>query len=358
MNVAPQNLWNGSLQTFSISLSRAAWDFRMLVCLLFVLLSTGPVASAAPTDDVYLLGPDSQPHEGVPKGKVIGPLTLPSNVFTNTTRNYWIYVPVQYDAAKPACLMIFQDGHAFVNLEGSYRIPYVFDNLIYRREMPVTIGVFINPGRRPDQKEASSEDWGDRINNRPTEYNELNDNYTRMIVGELLPVLQQDYNISAKPEDRAISGASSGAICAFTVAWHRPDQFRKVISTIGSFTNIRGGHVYPDMIRGHERKPIRIFLQDGLNDNRGQRRGGEYDPKWDWHTQNRKMVVALTEKGYDVNYCWGIGAHSNKQGGAMMPEMLRWLWRDYERPDDPMDDSNRKLLVPAEGASAKSGSGK
>jgi len=299
---------------------------------------------AGPLDDVYKLSPDSLPQEGVPKGKVIGPLTHASEVFPNTTRNYWVYVPAQYDASKPARLMVFQDGHAFVSLDGSYRIPNVFDNLIYRREMPVTIGVFINPGRLPHQEESSSSDWGDRINNRPTEYNELNDTYARMIVDELIPALKKDYNISDNPEDRAISGASSGAICAFTVAWHRPDAFRKVISTIGSFTNIRGGHVYPDLVRESEKKPIRIFLQDGLNDNRGRRRGGQYDPKWDWHTQNRKMVDALTEKGYDVNYCWGIGTHSNKQGGAMMPEMLRWLWRDYYRPDDPHDDSNRQLL--------------
>ncbi|HRI14065.1 MAG TPA: alpha/beta hydrolase-fold protein [Verrucomicrobiota bacterium] len=327
--------------------SRLIWSLLTLQFLVALL------AQAAPTDDVYLLGPDSQPHEGVPQGKVIGPLTLPSEVFTNTTRNYWIYVPAQYEPSKPAALMIFQDGHAFVSLEGSYRIPYVFDNLIYRREMPVTIGVFINPGRTPDQKEASASEWGDRVNNRATEYNELNDNYSKLIVNELIPALKKDYNISDSPDDRAIAGASSGAICAFTVAWQRPDQFHKVISTIGSFTNIRGGHVYPDLVRTNDKKPIRIFLQDGLNDNRGRRRGGEYDPKWDWHTQNRKMVEALTAKGYDVNYCWGIGTHSNKQGGAMMPEMLRWLWRDYPRPDDPADESNRKLLGPIEANAGK-----
>jgi enterochelin esterase family protein len=333
----------------------------LLVSLAFAILFAFPErTTAAPTDDVYQLGPDSQSHEGVPHGKIIGPLTLSSEVFTNTTRHYWIYVPAQYDSAKSASLMIFQDGHAFVNLTGDYRIPHVFDNLIYRREMPVTLAVFINPGRRPDQVEATSTNWGDRINNRATEYNELNDHYARMIIEELLPALEKDYNISKNPDDRAIAGASSGAICAFTVAWQRPDQFRKVISTIGSFTDIRGGHVYPDLVRDTERKPIRIFLQDGLNDNRGLRRDtNEYNPKRDWHAQNRKMVSALTEKGYDVNFCWGIGTHSNKQGGAMMPEMLRWLWRDYPRTDDPRDDSNRKLFVPAvvavmpEGSSTK-----
>jgi len=308
------------------------------------LVLTVPLAAAPSLDDVYRLGPDSARQEGVPLGKVLGPETLSSRVYPNTTRNYWVYVPAQYDPAKPASLMIFQDGHAFVSLSGSYRIPWVFDNLIYRREMPVTIGVFINPGRGPNQKEASADDWGDRINNRRVEYNALDDTYSRLIVDELLPVITKQYNISPRPEDRAIAGASSGAICAFTVAWHRPDQFRKVISTIGSFTDIMGGHVYPDLVRQSDPKPIRIFLQDGVNDNRGRRRGGGYDPKWDWHAQNIKMVEALHAKGYDMSYTWGIGGHSNRQGGAIMPEMLRWLWRDYPRVDDPEDNSNRMLL--------------
>lgn len=319
---------------------------------LFVVLGGTLRSSAAPTDDVYQLGPDSAPHERVPQGKVVGPLTLESKiVYPGTSRNYWVYVPAQYDGKKPACLMIFQDGHAFVNPKGDYRVPFVFDNLIYRREMPVTIGVFINPGHTPEQKEATSSEWGDRTNNRRVEYNALDDKYARLIIEELLPALKKDYSISDNPDERAIAGASSGAICAFTVAWQRPDQFRKVISTIGSFTNIMGGHVYPDLVRQSEPKPIRVFLQDGLNDNRGVRRprdGGEptYDPKWDWHAQNIKMAAALTEKKYDVNYTWGIGTHSNKQGGAIMPEMLRWLWRDYPRTDDPKDASNRTLFVP------------
>jgi enterochelin esterase-like enzyme len=329
----------------SFSYSRPFLIFLASISLVFQF--TMSTISAAALDDVYLLGPDSLPHEGVPHGKVVGPLTLASQVFTNTARHYWIYVPAQYTPSSAACLMIFQDGHAFVNSNGDYRIPNVFDNLIYRREMPVTIGVFINPGHTPTQPESSSTNWGDSINNRATEYNELNDRYAKLIVNELLPLIEKDYNISKNPDDRAIAGASSGAICAFTVAWQRPDQFHKVISTIGSFTNIRGGHVYPDLIRQSDRKPIRIFLQDGLNDNRGRRRGGEYDSKWDWHAQNIKMVATLTEKGYDVNYTWGVGTHSNKQGGAIMPEMLRWLWRDYPRTDDPQDDTNRRLFVPA-----------
>ena len=316
--------------------------------LAFFALALGALR-AAPTDDVYKLGPDSLPQPGVPQGKVTDWAQLPSQAYPGTLHDYCVYVPAQYDPKQPAALMIFQDGQAFLRPTGDYRATNVFDNLIYRREMPVTIAVFINPGRKPEQPVASASDWGDRSTNRPQEYNALDDKYAHVIVDELLPVLKKSYNLSDRPEDRAIGGASSGAIAAFTVAWHRPDQFHKVLSTIGSFTNIRGGHVYPDLIRQSERKPIRIFLQDGLNDNRGIRGTGaeaKYNPERDWHAQNLKMVAALTEKGYDVNFAWGIGTHSNKQGGAMLPEMLRWLWRDYPRPDDPHDASNRTLLVP------------
>jgi enterochelin esterase-like enzyme len=318
---------------------------RVVIALFIAIGLTG--LRAAPTDDTYMLGPDSAPHAGVPQGKLVGPLILASNVYPNTTRNYWIYVPAQYDPSKPACLMIFFDGHAFIGPGGDYRTPFVFDNLIYRREMPVTIGVFINPGHTATQPESSDSDWGDDINNRGVEYNTLDDTYSKLVVGELMPAVEKLYNISPNPDDHAIAGASSGAICAFTVAWHRPDQFHKVISIIGSFTNIRGGDAYPSIVQSSKTKPIRIFLQDGVNDNRGvNRQTGAYDPRWDWHLQNIRMVQALTARRYDVNYVFGIGTHSGKQGGAIMPDMLRWLWRDYPRPDDPKDDSNRTLFVP------------
>jgi enterochelin esterase-like enzyme len=324
---------------------------RRWVGLFALLLSAA--AFGAPTDDVYRLGPDSEAHAGVPQGKITDWAKLPSEAYPGTLHDYCVYVPAQYDPAKPAALLILQDGQAWLRLTGDYRTPYVLDNLIYRREIPVTIAVFINPGRKPEQPEASASDWGDKSTNRPQEYNSLDDKYAKVITDELLPVLSKQYNISPRPEDRAIGGASSGAIAAFTVAWHRPDQFGKVLSTIGSFTNIRGGHVYPDLIRQAERKPIRVFLQDGLNDNRGLRGQGEnaaYDPERDWHAQNLKMAAALTEKGYDLNYTWGIGTHSNKQAGAILPEMLRWLWRDYPRPDDPRDSANRTLFGPAASA--------
>lgn len=323
--------------------------FRLLAWPVFLGLAISHPVIGAETDDVYRLGPDSAPQPGVPQGTVTEWEKLPSQAYPGTLHDFCVYVPAQYQKTKPAALMIFQDGQAFLRQTGDYRVQYVFDNLIYRREMPVTIAVFINPGRTPEQAEASASDWGDRGSNRPQEYNALDDKYTKVIVDELLPVLMQRYTLSPLPEDHAIGGASSGAIAAFTVAWQRPDQFRKVLSTIGSFTNIRGGHVYPDLIRKSERKPLRIYLQDGLNDNRGVRGNDPkavYNPERDWHAQNIKMVSALTEKGYDVNFCWGIGTHSNKQGGAILPEMLRWLWRDYPRTDDPHDSSNRTLFMP------------
>jgi enterochelin esterase-like enzyme len=304
-------------------------------------------AAQAPSPDIhYQLGPDSLPRDGVPKGEIRGPFTLPSQAYAGTQHTYWIYVPAQYDAAVPASLMIFNDGQAFKNMEGDARAPNVMDNLIYRREIPVMIGVFINPGRTPEQPEPTPQEWGDRTTNRPTEYNTLDDKYARVIVDELMPVLYKDYNISKDPERRGIGGASSGAIAAFTVAWERPGEFRKVLSIVGSFTNLRGGHAYADIVLRSEKKPLRVYLQDGRNDNRGIGRGGTYDESRDWFVQNVRLMRALSDKGYDLNYTWGIGRHGQKQGGAILPDMMRWLWRDHPVSTDPNDAVERAFNEP------------
>ncbi len=324
-------------------------------CILFAAALWAGRSFAAPTDDVYLPGPDSEAHPGVPQGKVTDWEKLPSNAYPGTLHDFCVYVPAQYDPATPVSLMIFQDGQAWLRPTGELRATRVIDNLTYRREIPVMIAVFINPGRSPVQPVATQSEWGDQSSNRPQEYNALDDKYASVIVDELLPVLYKRYNISRNPDDHAIGGASSGAIAAFTVAWHRPDQFRKVLCTIGSFVNLRGGHVYPDIIRAAERKPIRVYLLDGVNDNRGVRGSdpaAKYDPERDWHAQNIKMAAALTEKGYDVNYSWGIGTHNQKHAGAALPEMMRWLWRDYPRTDDPHGMENRTLFT-VEGAERK-----
>jgi enterochelin esterase-like enzyme len=291
----------------------------------------------------FELGPDSLPHEGVAKGVLRGPFVLPSQAYPGTQHTYWVYVPASYDPANPAGLMIINDGQAYIAPEGEARAVNVLDNLIYRREIPVLITVFINPGRTPDQQEPTPASWGDGTTNRATEYNTLDDKYARVIVDELMPAIYKDYNISKDPEQHAIGGASSGAIAAFTVAWQRPGQFHKVFSMIGSFTDIRGGNAYPDIVRKSDKKPIRIFLQDGRNDNRALAADGSYNEARDWFYQNVRMVQALTEKGYDLNFTFSIGTHSLKQGGHLLPEILRWLWRDQSASTDPHDMTERSF---------------
>ncbi len=309
------------------------------------------VAATTPDPDAfYHLGPDSLPQDGVPKGEIRGPFTLPSKAYPGTQHTYWVYVPAQYDPAVVASLMIYNDGQAFMNADGDMRAQNVMDNLIFRRELPVMIGVFINPGRKPDQPEPDAKEWGDNTTNRRTEYNTLDDKYARVIVDELLPVLSKDYNISKDPERRGIGGSSSGAIAAFTVSWERPNEFRKVLSNVGSFVDLRGGNAYPDIIRKNEKKPIRMFLCDGRNDNRGQRPGEEYNQARDWFYQNVRMMQAFSEKGYDLNYAWGMNKHGQKMGGAILPEMMRWLWRDHEVSSDPKDAVERSFNFPRKGA--------
>jgi enterochelin esterase-like enzyme len=315
-----------------------------------LLQSQSPRPDAPSPNSQYRLGPDSLPQEGVPKGEIRGPFTLPSKVYPGTQHTYWVYVPAQYDAATPASLMIFNDGQAFKDPDGDVRAQNVLDNLIYRREIPVMLAVFINPGRTPEQPEPNPKEWGDHTTNRPTEYNTPDDKYARVITEELMPVLYREYNISRDPEQHGIGGTSSGAIAAFMVAWERPNEFRKVLSIVGSFTNIRGGDVYPEQILASEKKPIRIFLCDGRNDLRGVRDGKPYDQRMDWFYQNVRLMKALTTKGYDVNYAWGMNLHGQKMGGAILPDMMRWLWRDGPVSTDPNDMTERSFREAAKRA--------
>jgi len=196
-------------------------------------------------------------------------------------------------------------------------VPVVFDNLIAKGDMPVTIGVFVDPGNIP------AETRGEKArSNRSFEYDSLGDTYSRFLISELLPVVTERYNITKDPAGRAIGGASSGGICAFTVAWERPDQFRKVLSHIGSFTNIRGGHNYPAWIRKTETKPLRVFLQDGSHD--------LDNVHGNWPLANQEMAAALKSMNYDHQFVLGEGSHSGKHGGAILPDSLRWLWRGWK----------------------------
>ena len=284
-----------------------------LLPLLFALATTALAA------DDYVLGPDSQPQD-VPHGEVKKGTFEQSKIFPDTTREYSVYVPKQYNAAKPACLMVFFDGGGYANLTGATRVPVVFDNLIGKREMPVTVAVFVNPG----SIKATTPGAKDR-SNRSFEYDSLGEANARFLLEELLPVATKDLNITKNPDGWAIAGASSGGIAAFTVAWEKPAAFHKVVSWIGSFTNIRGGYVYPALIRQtkDKPKPLRVFLQDGSSD--------LDNLHGNWPLSNQDMAAALKFAGYDYKFEFGTGGHSPKHGGSIFPDTLRWLWRDYPR---------------------------
>ncbi|MEW6303711.1 MAG: alpha/beta hydrolase-fold protein [Verrucomicrobiota bacterium] len=261
-------------------------------------------------------GPDSSPQPGVPEGKLIQYTNWQSKVFPNTVRDWWIYAPAQVTPGKPSCVMVFQDGHDYVNRKGAWRVPTVFDNLIHKKQMPVTIGIFINPGH--DGKTKPQSPW--RVTNRSFEYDTLSDQYARFLLEEIFPEVEKHYALTKDPEGRAICGASSGGICSFTVAWERPDEFRKVLSTIGSFTNIRGGNAYPYLIRKTDRKPIRVWLQDGKND--------LDNPHGNWPLANQMMASSLKYMGYDHRFVFTDGEHNSKDAGPLLPEALKWLWRE------------------------------
>jgi len=263
--------------------------------------------------DLYTLGPDSQPQDGVPKGTVTKYRWV-SQVFGKTERDYWVYVPAQYDKAKPIAVMVFQDGGSYMNDKGQFRTTVVFDNLIHKKEIPPIAGIFINPGTFPPEKEGVK-----GVSNRSFEYDSLGDQYARFLLEEILPEVGKTVNLSKDPKDRAIGGISSGGICAFTVAWERSNEFSKVLSHVGSFANIRGGHNCEALIRKTPVRPIRIFLQDGSNDLDNEHGS--------WPLANQSMAASLKFKKYDYKFVYGEGKHSGVHGGAILPDSLRWLWR-------------------------------
>lgn len=284
-------------------------------------------------DESYPDHPDSLPQDGVPQGKVDGPFQFHSDIFPGTVRDYWVYVPAQHDANKPAPVFVVQDG---LRRAEDWKLPTVLDNLIHKGDVPVQIGVFINPGVVP----AANENALPRYN-RSYEYDGLGDRYARFLLEEVLPEVGKTYNLSNDPNDRAIAGASSGAICAFNVAWERPDQFRRVVSTIGTFVSLRGGNEFPALIRKTENMPIRVFLQDGQTDL--DLFGGS------WWAANQDMLAAFNFAGYDVNHAWGEGGHNGKHARAIMPDILRWLWRDYPEPIRPGRAQQRRIDVLIDG---------
>ncbi len=298
-------------------------------------LSIALASLAVFAEEDYQVDRDSVAQSGVPKGEIVGPLPWKSKIFPGTLREYAVYVPAQYDPKKPACVLVIQDG---LRKALGWKIPTVLDNLIHKKEMPVTIGIFISPGVVP----APNKNAQPRFN-RSFEYDSLGDRYARFLTDEMLPEVGKNYNLSDDPNDRAIAGSSSGGICAFTVAWERPNVFRRVLSTVGTFVSLRGGNEYPALVRKYEAKPIRVFLQDGSDDLNLY--GGS------WWIANQQMLSALQFSGYDVKHVWGEGGHNSKHSTSIMPSAMRWLWRDYPNPIEPGVAPNRRtdILIPGEG---------
>jgi len=311
-------------------MSQNRWSWRSLVAVSSVVapaLCLSLAAGEEPRVEMkYPYEPDSFRHEGVPQGKLAEHVWNDSKIFPGTIRRYWIYVPAQYDGSQDAALMVFQDGHTYVRERGEFRTPIVLDNLIHQGAMPVTIGLFIDPGHTtPDLPKRPG--WEPKPANRSVEYDTLSGDYAEFLVTEMVPDVRKGLRITDDPEGRGIAGISSGGICAFTVAWQRPDQFRKVLSHVGSFTNIRGGDAYPGMIRkGSEKRPLRVFLQDGSADLDNEH--------GNWPLGNKQMAAALKFRDYDYQFVYGEGGHNGNHGGALLPESLRWLWRDY-KPSAP-----------------------
>jgi enterochelin esterase family protein len=284
---------------------------------IFSLVSVLSFAIICPgQDSLYKLGTESFRKDGVPKG-IVTKYEWQSKIYNNY-REYYVYVPAQYDSTKPVALMVFQDGHNYANETGDFRVPIVYDNLIFQKKLPVTICLFVNPGH--SSKEYPESRF--RVSNRADEYDVLDDRYATMLMDEIIPELKKSYNISNDPKMHGIGGLSSGAICAFTAAWEHPEYFNKVLSHIGSYTNIRGGNNYPSIIRKHKKKYIKIFMQDGSNDLNNEH--------GDWWLANLEMESALKYKGYEYKFEKGSGTHSGKHGGAILPESLIWLWSDIK----------------------------
>ena len=302
-----------------------------LLCLFLIFVSLFNSAEDKPT-------PPAAPAATYPKGDVTKYTFDQSRIFPGTWREYWVYVPKQYDPAKPACVYVNQDGVQF-------KAPQVFDELIAKNEMPVTIGVFVMHGKvKPLSPEAL-----DRFN-RSYEYDGLGDAYVRFILEEILPDVEKKtapdgraIKLSQDPNDRALGGSSSGAICAFTAAWERSDAFHRVFSAIGTYVGLRGGNNYPTLIRKYEPKPLRVFLQDGSKD--------QNIYAGDWWMANQEMERALTFAGYEVNHAWGEGGHSGEHGTQIFADVMRWLWKDWPAPVKAGLGSKQmqEVLIPGEG---------
>jgi enterochelin esterase-like enzyme/sugar lactone lactonase YvrE len=281
-------------------------------------------AIALPAED-YTLGPDSQPHDNVPKGTVTKFVLPPGKSYPGTPHDCAVYVPAQYDASKPTPFMIFLDGSGA--LGSGVRVPVVFDNLIAKHDLPPMIGIFVDPGILPVVNDADQNRY-----NRIYEYDSLTPRFSEFLLNELIPAVEKNYNLSKNPDDRGLYGVSTGAVGAFAAAWNRPDQFHRVLSFIGTYVSMKGADTLPALVRKTEPKPIRIWMQDGTQDHIVASEPFGSSAFGSWPINNQVMYEALRFAGYDVKFEMGTEAHNMKQGGADLPDALRWLWRGYPEP--------------------------
>lgn len=306
---------------------------RLLPCLLVLSAFAAEPAKKIDYDKQYELGPDSLEKAGVPKGTVTEYELADSQTFPGYGRKWALYIPAQYDGKTPAALMVFQDGLGYSAAKGQWRVPTVFDNLIAAKKMPVTIALFINPGFTPDPKNPQGKDKKGKPlgkSNRSYEYDNITPKFSTFLIDEMIPLAESKGIVLSKdPKRCGIAGSSSGGICAFNVAWHRPDRFSKVFTTIGSFTNIRGvlskgeekgGNLYPEIILNSPKKDIRIFSQEGSHD-----LTNEFGV---WPEANKAMAEAWKAKGYDYKFVMGEGTHNGRHGAQLLPEAMTFLWRD------------------------------
>lgn len=282
---------------------------RLLTLLGLLALSS----ASAQNSDALPLTADSKPQADVPKGELLKTVHKAGakSLFPGTEREVTLYFPAGLDKTKPSAFMVFQDGVI-------YQAPVVLDNLIHQKAIPPLIGVFIRPGVVP----ATSEQALPRFN-RSLEYDTVNGDYAEFLITELLPALEKAHGFALSKDGNqgAIAGSSSGGIAAWMAAWHRPDRFRRVFTSVGTYVGLRGGNDCASLVRKTQPKPIRIFLQDGSNDNNGY--GGS------WWIANQDMLSALEWAGYEVNHAWGDGGHNQKHASVVFPEGLRWLWKDW-----------------------------
>ncbi|MGA2752801.1 MAG: alpha/beta hydrolase-fold protein [Terracidiphilus sp.] len=297
---------------------------RILLALLLV------SACAVPQAEDYMLGPDSQPQDGVPKGTVTKFTLAPGKDYPGTPHNCAVYVPAQYDPGKPTPFMIFLDGSQA--LGDSMRVPVVLDNLIAKHDLPPMIAIFVDPGILPVVSDPSHADIAQNRYNRIYEYDSLTPRFSDFLVNELIPEVAKHYNLSKNPDDRALSGVSTGAVGAFMAAWNRPDQFHRVLSLIGTYVSMKGADALPALVRKTEPKPIRIFMQDGTADHIVLAEPYGTSFAGSWPINNQVMYEALEFAGYDAKLVMGTEGHNLKHGGAILPDALRWLWRDYPPP--------------------------